>query len=73
VLRRKAGLVDDGLDDILYVFLFEECDLVGGRLGVAAALDELDVLQIVNLGNDHVLLEVRNPYLRRFRQLPLHQ
>ncbi len=57
-------LVDDSLDDILDMVFLELFDLIEGRLGVASALDELDVLQVVNLGDDNVLLEMGRPALR---------
>lgn len=60
----RVWFVDDGPDDILYVFLFELGDLVGWRLGVGATLDEFDVVEVVYLGNDHVFLEVRPRYLQ---------
>lgn len=50
--------VDDLFDDILYFIFLEESYLIDGAFLVTKGVNEFDIFEIINLGNDDFFLEV---------------
>ena len=58
--------IDDAFDDIFNLFLFQFCNFVGGTVFVSVVLDDLDIFQVVDLRDDHILLKIRSLHIERF-------
>ena len=66
LLRTWRHLVDDAMDNFLDIVLFEELHFVRRGLCLPTALNQFDILKVIDLRDDDVFLEVRQFHLNRF-------